>query len=81
MTLKDYISKLPIEKILKTEILDDKITLPVKVDPNKFYKDFSSVIKTEDLSPEKAIFAASISDTQPYIDSRTLLMSKVKFSA
>ena len=80
MDLKDYIAKLPIEKIIKTEILDEKITLPVEVDPMKFYKDLKTAIKVTELSPEKAIFVASLVDKQPYIDSFSLLTSKLVFS-
>lgn len=80
MILNDFLAKLPIDKIIKTEILDNKITLPVEVDPNKFYKDFRSAIKVEQLSPEKAIFVASLVDRQPYVDSFSLLTSKLVFA-
>lgn len=80
MILNDFIAKLPIEKIIKTEILDNKITLPVEVDPTKFYKDFKAAIKVPTLSPEKAIFVASLVDRQPYIDSFSLLTSKLVFA-
>lgn len=79
MILNDFLARLPIEKIIKTEILDDKITLPVEVDPMKFYKDFKAAIKVTDLSPEKAIFVASLVDKQPYVDSFSLLTSKLVF--
>jgi len=80
MNLNDFIAKLPIEKIIKTEISDDKITLPVMIDPIKFYKDFKSVIKVNSLTSEKAIFAASLVDKQPYINSFSLLTSKMVFT-
>lgn len=80
MILNDFLSKLPIEKIIKTEILDNKITLPVEVDSNKFYKDFKSQIKVNEFTPEKAIFVASLVELQPYVDSFNLLTSKLIFS-
>lgn len=80
MILNDYLAKLPIEKIIKTEILDDKITLPVEVDSMKFYKDFRTQIKSDQLTPEKAIFAASLVEKQPYINSFSLLTSKLVFA-
>lgn len=79
MVLNDFLAKLPIDKIIKTEILDNKITLPVEIDPVKFYKDFRTQIKVANLSPEKAIFAASLVDRRPYIDSLSLLTSKLVF--
>lgn len=79
MSLNDFLSKLPIDKIIGTEILDNKITLPVTVDPNKFYKDFKAQIKVPELSAEKAIFVASLVDRQPYINSFSLLTSKLVF--
>ena len=80
MALNDFIAKLPIDKIIKTEILDNKITLPVEIEPNKFYKDFTNQIKVSELSPEKAIFVASLVDRQPYVDSFNLLTSKLVFA-
>lgn len=80
MELNDFLAKLPIEKIIQTEILDNKITLPVDVDPIKFYKDFRAAIKVADFSPEKAIFVASLVDRQPYVDSFSLLTSKMVFA-
>lgn len=79
MILNDFLAKLPIDKIIKTEILDNKITLPVDIEPNKFYKDFKDQIKVADFSPEKAIFVASLVDRQPYVDSFSLLTSKLVF--
>lgn len=79
MILNDFISKLPIEIIIKTKILDTKIILPIKVDPIKFYEDFSVEIKTEQLTPEKAIFVASLVDRQPYLTSFDILTSKLVF--
>lgn len=80
MDLKDCLAKLPIDKIIKTEILENKITLPAEIDSNKFYKDFKSQIKIEDFTTEKAIFAASLVDKQPFIDSFSLLTSKLIFT-
>lgn len=80
MILNDYLAKLPIDKIIKTEILDDKITLPVEVDSIKFYKDFKGQIKSNQFTPEKAIFVASLVDKQPYMDSFSLLTSKLVFA-
>lgn len=80
MVLNDFLAKLPIDKLIKTEILNNKITLPIEVDPIKFYKDFKSAIKVNDFTPEKAIFVASLIDRQPYIDSFGLLTSKIVFN-
>lgn len=79
MELNDFLAKLPIDKLIKTEILDNKITLPVEVDPIKFYKDFKDKIKIEGFSSEKAIFVANLIDRQPYLDSFSLLTSKIVF--
>lgn len=80
MELIDFIAKQPIDKIIKTEILDNKISLPIEIDPIKFYKDFKSKIKVEEFTPEKAIFVASLVDRQPYNDSFSLLTSKLIFA-
>lgn len=80
MILNDFLAKLPIDKIIKTEILNNKITLPVEVDSTKFYKDFKAQIKSSQLTTEKAIFVASLVNKQPYIDSFSLLTSKLVFT-
>lgn len=80
MRIIDFISKLPIGVIVKTEILDNKITLPSKIDPIKFYQDFNTEIKASTLTTEKALFVCSMIEQTPFLSSRDLLNSKLKFT-
>lgn len=80
MHFNDFLAKIPVEKLIKVEILDNKIVLPIEIDLKQFYKDFSDDIKVVGLSTEKAIFAASLVDKQPYLDASTLLSSKLRFN-
>lgn len=78
MELKDFISKLPLDKIIKTEITSKKITLPVNMNCEKFYKKFKSSIKSNTLTNEKAIFVSSTLKLNKYISPAELLKSKLK---
>lgn len=77
--LKDFIAKQPISVIIKTEITSKKVVLPVKIDPDAFHNKFQAEIESVNLTPEKAIYLASTSSKTEYIDSQSLLNSKLKF--
>lgn len=79
MALNDFLAKQPIDVIINTDITDQKVVLPVNVEPDPFYKDFKGNIETEELTTEKAIYIGSIHEKQPYQDATTLLNSKVKY--
>lgn len=79
MELKDFVSKLPMDKIIKTEILDNKITLPANINITKFYKDFKTNIKVDTLTDEKALFTCANIEKGNYISSTDLLNSKLRF--
>lgn len=79
MSIKDFISKLPLETIIKTEILDNKVTLPVVIDPVEFYDEFSAEIKASTLTPEKALFVGCMTEQTKYKSSRDLLSSRLQF--
>lgn len=79
-TLKDFISKLPIEKIGKIRLYPNKIIFPVVIDANKFYKDFSASINTAAFTDEKALYVASQYDHQEYINYSDLLNSKLRYA-
>lgn len=77
--LKDFIAKQPINVIIKTEITSNRVVLPVKVDPDAFHNKFQNEIESVNLTPEKAIYLASINGKKEYVDSTALLNSKLKF--
>jgi hypothetical protein len=79
MSLYDFISKLPIETLSKTELLEDKIVLPTDIDLEEFYGELSEQIDSDEFTDEKAIFIASEHLSDKYISARTLLTSKIKF--
>lgn len=80
MSLKDFIAKQPMNIIVRTEIEDNKVILPVNIDTKAFYKDFSNEINSEGLPPEKAIFiAAQNLDNSGMKTSIDLLNSRLKF--
>lgn len=79
MILKDFISKLPVDIIIKTEFLDNKITLPFNIEPSKFYKDFKDNIKANTLTDEKALFVCSMVEQTNFKTSIDLLNSKLRF--
>lgn len=79
MSLKDFLAKQPIDVIVNTEITDERVVLPVKVDPDPFYKQFKAGIESTDLTPEKSVYVGSIHETQPYQSASSLLNSKVKY--
>ena len=62
--LNDFIAKLPIDVIRKVEIEDDKVFIPTTIDRNEFYKNHQQAIENqESLTPEKAIYLASVNST------------------
>ena len=64
--LNDYIASLPIDVIRKVEVDEEKIVIPIKVDSGEFYKKHKENIeKTDELTPEKAIYLTSISEAKP----------------
>lgn len=79
MSLHDFLSKQPIDVIVNTEITDQKVLLPTKVDPDTFYKAFKGNIEASQLTTEKSIYVGSIHDQTPYQDASKLLNSKVKY--
>lgn len=79
MALNDFLAKQPIDVIINTDISDQKVVLPVNVEPDPFYKEFKGDIESAGLSTEKAIYIGSIHEKQPYQDASTLLNSKVKY--
>lgn len=58
--LKDFIAKLPISVIVGTEIEDTKVAIPTTINTGEFYSKFKSEIESDGLTPEKAIYLASI---------------------
>lgn len=79
MQLKDYIAKQPIDVIIKTEIEENKVILPIEIDVKEFYKAFKNEIDSDQFTPEKAIYIASIEKPKPFINSRSLLNSRLHF--
>ncbi len=80
MSIKDFISKLPLDTIIKTEILDNKITLPAVINPVDFYSEFSAEIKAASLTTEKALFVCSMVEETGFKSSRDLLNSRLTFN-
>lgn len=79
MILKDFISKLPIDIIVKTQILPSKIFLPTIVNNVKFYNTFSANINSSTFTDEKAIYIGSILEQRTYISAQDLLNSHLAF--
>lgn len=71
---KDFIVKLPTEAILQTVIDETCVKLPVKVDPNAFYRDFQTEIESVGLTPEKAIYLAAVNTPKPTLSIKSLLI-------
>lgn len=80
MELKDFISKLPIDKIAKVEITQNRIVLPTNIDATSFYNDFKTNIKSPTLTDEKAIYACATIEKSKYISSIDLLNSELRFA-
>lgn len=80
MSLNNFLSNLPIDKIIKTEILDNKIQVPANIEPSKFYRDFSQEIKSPTLTVEKALFVCATLEREKFKNFRELLNSNLKFS-
>lgn len=79
MSLKDFLAKQPIGVIVATEITEQRVLLPVAVDPDPFYKSFKSDIESETLTAEKALYIGSLHTQAPYQDASALLNSKVTY--
>lgn len=76
MKLKDFIAKLPIETIQKTNIYENKITLPTEVNKLDFYKNFKNRIEQNTLTNEKAIYV--VSSSKSYLEPiNNILLKKV----
>lgn len=75
----DFLAKQPIDVIVKTEITDTKVNLPVNVDSKSFYKEFSAAIENASLTTEKAIFIASQETKKPMTSVQDLLNKKIRF--
>lgn len=79
MSLNDFLAKQPIDVIINTDITDEKVVLPIKVEPDPFYKQFRENIESDSLTTEKSVYVGSIHEQQPYQSSTQLLNSKVKY--
>lgn len=79
MSLKDFLAKQPIDVIVATEITDERVVLPIPVEPDPFYKQFKGEIESEGLTAEKSVYVGSIHEQQPYQSMTQLLNSKVKY--
>ena len=77
--LKDFLSQQPIDVIVNTEITDQKVVLPIKVQSDPFYKAFRNDIESANLTTEKAVYVGSIHEKQPYMTASTLLNRKIKY--
>lgn len=77
--MKDFLAKQPIDIIINTEITDDKVVLPVTVDPDVFYKAHKGDIESDSFTAEKAVYVGSTHKPAPYQDANALLNSKVKY--
>lgn len=77
--LKDFISKLPIDVIVKTEITDERVTLPTAIDALSFYKEFSKEVDDPTLTAEKAIYIASSHASASTPSYQELLNKKLVF--
>jgi len=77
--LNDFLAKQPIDVIINTEITDEKVILPNKVDSDSFYKKFQAEIEADELTTEKAIYIASTNKPAEFNTSTQLLNSKVKY--
>ena len=76
MELKDFIAKLPIETIQKTNIYENKITLPTEVNKLDFYKKFKNRIEQNTLTNEKAIYV--VSNSKSYLEPiNNILLKKI----
>lgn len=76
MELKDFIAKLPIEIIQKTNIYENKITLPTEVNKLDFYKKFKNRIEQNTLTNEKAIYV--VSNSKSHLESiNNILLKKI----
>ena len=77
--LKDFLSKQPIDVIVGTEITPTKVLLPIKVDVESFFKNFSADIETDTHSTEKSIYVGATHQTTDYKTASFLLNSKTKY--
>ncbi len=65
--LNDYISGLPIDVIIKTEIEDQKAIMPTNIDAADFYKLHAEDIDVNSLTSEKGIYVASSRPRPKYV--------------
>ena len=77
--IKDFIAKQPIDVIVDTDITDQRVVLPITVEPNGFYTDFHPEIHSPNLTTEKAIYVAATHETKPIQTSNDLLNRWLKF--
>lgn len=77
--LKDFLAKQPIDVIINTEISDTRVVLPIKVEPDGFYRLHKDNIEDTNLTPEKSIYVGSTHESQPYQSASALLNSKIKY--
>lgn len=75
--LKDFISKLPLDVIIKTELENNRVFLPSKIDPAAFYKEHKSEVNQNSLTEEKALYLAAMHEPKKYIPAETILMKRL----
>lgn len=77
--LNDFLAKQPIDVIIDTEITDTRVVLPIKVEPDGFYRLHKDDIESTDLTAEKSIYIGSTHTQRPYQSASSLLNSKIKY--
>lgn len=75
----DFLSTQPLEVLSKTDITDERIMLPVKVDPDEFYGTFKDNIDVTTFTTEKAIYIAAMHEKETFKKSKDLLNSRIKY--
>lgn len=77
--LNDFIAKQDINLIKKIEIYNNKILFPIKIEADKFHKEFNTKINTNEFTTEKALFIASKYEKNKSISSIDMLNAKLRF--
>lgn len=80
MVLNDFIAKLPISVIAKTEITSKRVILPGVIKIDEFYANFADKIEANTLTTEKCIYLAAVHEQADYQTAISLLNSKIKYS-
>lgn len=77
--LNDFLSKLPIDVIIKTEITDDIVEVPIAIDSDEFYNEFKTEIEDNNLTNEKCIYVSSLYQFKRPITAFDLLTYRIKY--